>query len=247
MRILITNDDGIKAGGLKLLAEAALKTGQHEITIVAPAEECSAMSHRITIREKLKLKKTDYPLPGIEAWSLDGTPADCIKVALAVVMKDALPDVIFSGMNWGYNSGIDTVYSGTVGAAMEGILHGIPSYAFSNAAYISNDLAVERLPGLIEQLLEKETDLSGIWNVNIPGCPVSECRGVLWDRRPAPVQFYEDHYYGEESADGTVLTVKGIPNEELLDDDTDISALQRNYISIGRLKNMILGEDHDRR
>ena len=130
---------------------------------------------------------------------------------------------------------------------MEGIMHGIPSFAFSNAAYISNDLAVAKLPELINLLFEKEKDVSGIWNVNIPGCPVEKCRGILWDRKPARLQFYDDHYDAEQTAEGIELTVSGIPFEGMLDDDSDIAALQRDYISIGRVQNMITGVDYDRK
>ena len=247
MKILITNDDGIDAEGLLLLVQAVLKAGDHDVTIVAPAHQCSAMSQRITLREKLILKKTDYKVPGVKAYSLTGTPADCVKVALAHVIKGDWPDAVFSGMNFGYNSGFDIIYSGTVGAAMEGILHGIPSFAFSNAAYISNDLAVARLPELINILLEKEKDVSGIWNVNIPGCPVDKCRGILWDRKPAAMQFYADNYLAEENLEGTELTVEGVPFDGVLEDDSDIAALQKDYISIGRVQNMITGVDYDRK
>ena len=247
MKILITNDDGIDAEGLLLLAQAVLAAGEHDIRIVAPAEQCSAMSQRITLREKLLLRKVRYPLKGVKAWSLSGTPADCVKVALEKLYKEDKPDAVFSGMNFGYNSGFDIIYSGTVGAAMEGILHGIPSYAFSNAAYISNDLAIAKLPELINTLLKKEADLSGIWNVNIPGCPEEECKGILWDRRPAPFQFYRDNYDEEECDDGVLLSVSGIPYDGEVDISTDIGALQRDYISVGRVQNMILGVDYDRR
>ena len=241
MRILITNDDGINAPGLRILTEAAMKLGDNEIWVVAPAEECSAMSHRITLRTKIPVKEVSFPLKVAKAYSVGGTPADCVKVALAYLMKDAKPDVIFSGMNWGYNSGFDIIYSGTVGAAMEGILNGIPSFAFSNAAYISNDLAIAKLPEIIEELLKKEPDLTGIWNVNIPGCPVEECRGILWDRKPAAVQYYQDNYSTEPAEEGVLLTVKGIPIENGIPEGTDIEALENDYISIGRVTNMIKG------
>ena len=130
---------------------------------------------------------------------------------------------------------------------MEGIMHGIPSFAFSNAAYMSNDLAVEKLPELIDGLLKKEPDCSGIWNVNIPGCPVEECKGILWDRKPAPFQFFADHYDSEESAEGSLLTISGIPYKGEVDIATDVGALLKDYISIGRVQNMILGVDYDRR
>lgn len=247
MKILITNDDGIEAEGLLILAQAAQKTGDHDITIVAPARQCSAMSQRITLREKLLLKKADYPLNGVKAWSLEGTPADCVKVALSCIMKDDEPDVIFSGMNFGYNSGFDIIYSGTVGAAMEGIMNGIPSFAFSKAACASNDLAAEKLPELITELFKKEPDCSGIWNVNIPGCSVEECKGILWDRKPAAFQVFADHYEREESAEGILLGMSGILYQGEVDIATDVGALRKDYISVGRVQNMILGVDYDRR
>ena len=247
MRILITNDDGIKAEGIRLLTEAAKQQGEHEIWVVAPAEQCSAMSQRITLREKLLVKEESFPVAVAKAYSVSGTPADCVKVALAHLMKDSRPDVIFSGMNWGYNSGFDIIYSGTVGAAMEGVMNGIPSFAFSNEAYISNDLAVERLPEIIGLLLEKEADTSGIWNVNIPGCKPSECKGILWGRKPAAIQFYADHYDAEPVAEGELLSVHGIPvGNEGIPEGTDIAALLAGYISIGRVQNMVSGVDYER-
>ncbi|MBR5421640.1 MAG: 5'/3'-nucleotidase SurE [Lachnospiraceae bacterium] len=239
MRILITNDDGIKAEGLRLLTEAAASLKEHELWIVAPAEQCSAMSQRITLREELFLKEEDFPVPVHRAFSLSGTPADCVKVAFSHIMKDKAPDCVFSGMNFGYNSGFDIAYSGTVGAAMEGILQGVPSFAFSNEAYVSNELAIKMLPELMRELLKKPVDLSGIWNVNIPGCPPEECRGILWDRKPATIQFYADHYDARDMAEGQWLKCNGIPTEQRMEEGTDIAALQDKYVSIGRVKCMI--------
>jgi len=238
----MTNDDGINAEGLRLMAEAALTLKPEKLWIVAPDAQCSAMSQRMTLRQAMRLKEVGYPVAVTKAYSLGGTPADCIKVALSHIFTKERPDVIFSGMNWGYNSGFDIAYSGTVGAAMEGVMNGIPSYAFSNAAYLSNDLAIRYLPELMREVLKIPFDGKSIINVNIPGCPVEECRGILWDRTVMAQQYYTDHYEEETGEDGSVyLTANGTPAEGTdFPEGTDIAALQQNYISIGKVKSMVL-------
>ena len=242
MRILLTNDDGIDALGLRLMAEAAKTLDAEELWIVAPDSQCSAMSQRITLRQPMRLKEVEYPVAGIQAFSLGGTPADCVKVALSHIMTEHRPDVIFSGMNFGYNSGFDIAYSGTVGAALEALLNGIPSYAFSNEAYKSNDLAVHYMPQIMKEVLSLPFDGQSLINVNFPGCPVEECAGVLWDRTIAPVQYYIDHYdetvIGENERE---LVASGVaPEGNGFPEGTDIAALQDNYISIGRVYSMVL-------
>ena len=116
MRILVVNDDGIQAPGIRKLAELARQFG--EVTVAAPKHQCSGMSHRITVDAGLEIARVDFPVEGVEAYSIDGTPADCVKVAISNIMKEK-PDIVFSGINRGYNIGYDILYSGTVGAAME--------------------------------------------------------------------------------------------------------------------------------
>ena len=104
MRILVVNDDGIEAAGIVRLAAMAKELG--EVWVVAPDAQCSAMSQRITVRGELQLqKRDDFPVDGVEAYSLSGTPADCVKVAVEYLMKEVLPDIVFSGINKGYNVG----------------------------------------------------------------------------------------------------------------------------------------------
>ena len=130
MRILVVNDDGIEAAGIIRLAALAKELG--EVWVVAPDAQCSAMSQRITVRGELQLRKrADFPVEGVEAYSLSGTPADCVKVAVEYLMKDQLPDIVFSGINKGYNVGYEIAYSGTVGATWEAISKGIRAIAFS--------------------------------------------------------------------------------------------------------------------
>lgn len=242
LKILLTNDDGIDAEGLQILAEAALTLQPEKLWIVAPASQCSAMSQRITLRQSMLLKKEDYPVAVTEAYSLGGTPADCVKVALAHLYREERPDILLSGMNFGYNSGFDIAYSGTLGAALEGVMNGIPSYAFSNAAYLSNDLAVAYLPELLKKVTGLSFDGRSVINVNIPGCPAEECRGILWDRKITPLQYYRDSYSVQPEKDGAVsLSASGIPAEGTdFPEGTDIAALQQNYISVGRVYSMVL-------
>ena len=128
MKILISNDDSIHAPGIALLAKVAMEFG--EVTVMAPAQQCSAMSQRLTVFNDLKLEKVeDFPVPVHAAYKVDGTPADCVKVALHYVLEEK-PDYVFSGINDGYNVGYDISYSGTLGAAFEAVKNGVPAIAF---------------------------------------------------------------------------------------------------------------------
>ena len=125
MRILIVNDDGIRSPGLISLAKMAVQLG--EVWVVAPDNQCSAMSQRISVFGSIHVREVlDFPVEHVQAWSISGSPADCVKVALSYVMKEK-PDVVFSGINNGYNVGVDILYSGTVGAAVEALVNGIPA------------------------------------------------------------------------------------------------------------------------
>lgn len=124
---LIVNDDGIRAEGLRVLAAAAARFG--EVYVAAPARQCSAMSQRISIYEPLIIRRASFPPSAVCAWSVEGTPADCVKAALRELLP-VWPDYILSGVNYGYNTGYDIAYSGTIGAAMEGICSTLSAYLF---------------------------------------------------------------------------------------------------------------------
>lgn len=130
MRILITNDDGIHAEGLHCLKQALQRVA--EVTVVAPDRPRSACGHSITLHKPLRLSAVSLP-DGSPAWVSSGTPSDCVTLALLDVMKDQPPDLLFSGINHGPNLGWDLTYSGTVSAAMEGAILGVPSVAISVA------------------------------------------------------------------------------------------------------------------
>ena len=123
MKILIVNDDSITAPGIEKLAKAASCLG--EVWVVAPEEQCSALSQKLTLREQLTVRKVeDFPVDVAGAYAVGGTPVDCVKVALTYILKEK-PDYVFSGINDGYNVGYDISYSGTLGAAFEAVKNGI--------------------------------------------------------------------------------------------------------------------------
>jgi len=191
MRILVVNDDGIKAPGIKRLVQMAAGLG--EVWVVAPAAQCSAMSHRITVRGDLEVKPYDFPATGVTAYSVGGTPADCVKVALGCLMTEK-PDIVFSGINAGYNVGRDILYSGTIGAAMEALCWGVPAIAFSVAEEDECEVLNTYLEPVAKELISKTLPQNEIWNVNFPGCTLEEYKGILWDRIPDQNQYYRDNY-----------------------------------------------------
>lgn len=167
MRILVTNDDGIHAPGLRALVEALRDVG--EVTVVAPERERSAISHAITMTEPLRA----WPVGGFDApaWAVSGTPVDCVLLAVKELMPEP-PDVVAAGINRGANIGEDVWYSGTVSAAREGGLLGYPALAFSVTGFTGLDFraaaaCARRLVPLAAERLPADT----ILNVNVPNLP----------------------------------------------------------------------------
>lgn len=237
MRILVVNDDGIDAKGIHILANAAKAFG--EVWVVAPDAQCSAMSQRINVFGELVVREREIPVEGAKAYSVSGTPADCVKIALLHIMPQK-PDIVFSGINFGYNAGQDILYSGTVGAAVEALSNGIPAIAFSSEANSIYDVVEEYLLPIAKDLIGRSLPLDTLWNVNFPGCSLSECQGILEDRIPSNHQLYQDYYEKKEQlADGFVLTAGGILTTQA-DEGTDVRAVLDRYISIGTITNGIL-------
>lgn len=238
VRILLTNDDGIEAEGIARLARMAARFG--EVWVVAPEHQCSAMSQRITLREELVVRKRSFPVSVAKAYSVSGTPADCVKVALAYLMPER-PDYVFSGMNFGFNTGYDIAYSGTVAAAMEGLMNKIPSIAFSNEAVDCYEVSERYLFEITQQIIQKPHVPSEIWNVNFPGCRLDECRGILWDREIAHLQFFGDHFEERNGQNEITLSVRGIPKTKKdIPKGTDLAAVLDGFISVGKVKCSVL-------
>ena len=239
MKILITNDDSIHAPGIAMLAKAALEFG--EVTVVAPAQQCSAMSQRLTVFNDLKLEKVeDFPVPVHAAYKVDGTPADCVKVALHYVLEEK-PDYVFSGINDGYNVGYDISYSGTLGAAFEAVKNGVPAIAFSAAKNDWLGVAEAHLASIIRELLEAGQEPGEVWNVNFPARIPEDVVEILRDRTIAPVSMYQEEYVATEQEDGSVLLgvkVKLVSND-LLPEGSDAHAVRSGCISIGKVKDRV--------
>lgn len=174
--ILITNDDGVHAPGLKHLWKA-LSPHAH-VTVVAPAHEQSAVGLSTTIRNPLHIERVDWGNGCENVWSVSGTPADCVKLALNAVLKKR-PDMVVSGINRGGNLGCTVLYSGTVAAAIESTLQDIPAVAFSSGNYINPDyITAERyIPSIIEHVRKHPLPLGTLLNVNFPECPPESIKG----------------------------------------------------------------------
>jgi 5'-nucleotidase len=169
-RILVTNDDGIYSEGIRKLAEVCKRLA--DVIIVAPDREQSAASHALTLNRPLRMLKVEE-----NEWVVDGTPTDCVNLAVLKLMKDDRPDLIVSGINFGPNLGDDVTYSGTISAAFEGALLNIPSIAFSALVgeHFSFDRCAEFACELVRVALKEHRDPQIVLNVNFP---VGEFAGV---------------------------------------------------------------------
>lgn len=235
MRILITNDDGIDALGIKRLTEALLTLESADIYVVAPVEEKSGVGHGVTYRSALSPEERDfYGLP-VKAWAVNGNPADCVKAAYHLLFEDdQKPDIVFSGINVGANLGRDIYYSGTCSGAREAVILGIPGVALSYDNWEDQDNygdVVEMIRPLVQSFGEKamnnELPPEVFWNVNIPHLPLNDVKGIL----PASLSLnhYEDRYHQE--AEGYFLTriyPDGIP----LAEPQDYHLLKHGYIAV---------------
>jgi 5'-nucleotidase len=235
MRLLITNDDGINASGLRALVERALKHPDIEVTVVAPDRERSAAGHAISIHQPIDLREIPIDCARAKVFASSGTPADCVKLAIQGIMGER-PDFLISGINRGPNLGTDVFYSGTVSAALEGALLGVKSMAISLTAFENLDYTVAA-GFAIEQALCAASD--GSWpvlvNVNVPAIPRESIAGVAITR--LGVQVYKDAIKRREDPRGRHwywLSGVVVDNGEI--DDTDTCAIRRNLISITPLR-----------
>ena len=226
MKIWVVNDDGIDSDGIKVLARHALKFG--EVTVIAPVEQCSGMSQRLTIglfekgKAKRRIKKVSFPIEGVkEAYAVEGTPTDCLIVAAEYIKEK--PDIVFSGINQGENAGIDILYSGTIGAAMEALVQRMPAVAFSLKWEATGfELVEQEIDGIMEAVISKKLPRNQIWNVNFPANKPDTFKGILWDRVPS------QRRYGSCPQDPEDVK------------NSDRVALDEGYISIGTVTNMAL-------
>lgn len=235
-KILITNDDGIDAGGIVRLAEAAREYG--EVWVVAPAHQRSAVSHCITLREPIDIYPHDFAVSGVHAYSCSGTPADCVRVGGLSVMPQR-PDVVLSGINFGYNVATDIQYSATAGAAFEAAFQGYVAIALSEHLNGCHEVTDAYLKDILDEYIDVRLGYGQILNVNFPGCRLPEFKGILKDRKTSHDSFFHDRYKVLEKlpGGGVRYMVDGVHNE-LAEEDTDFKAVVDNYISIGIVNNV---------
>ncbi len=232
MNILLTNDDGLHAEGMKALM-ASLPKGVHAV-VAAPATQRSASSHSITLGQHLRVEED--VLNGITRYAVHGTPADCVKFALSGI-EGFYPDLIVSGINHGSNTGVSVFYSGTISAAREGFINRVPSVAISLCSSTSEDfeasmdIARKIMTGYVRGQFPKDVMLS----INVPALPFEKVRGIKVTKQAA--SHFIEEFIPEKAHDGKkVFTLAG--EIEIFDPDgtSDEEAVAEGYISITPLK-----------
>ena len=222
MKILITNDDGIDTLGIRLLAEWAKKLG--EVTVVAPKKEQSAKSHAIELINPIEIKKVPF-MDGVEAYSMDSTPADCVRYGVLGLKRKY--DLVLSGINRGVNVGVDVVYSGTLGATFEAARLGMPAIGFS--AFPDGQSAAAKYFDDVYEYIQKNNLFAEnpVYNVNIP----HEAKGIRMTYEGSP--YFSDDFIKVEGTenlyrqDGDI-----IPDICPEDIDRDTVAIHKGYITV---------------
>jgi len=232
MHILVSNDDGINSEGIYLLVKELKKIA--DVTVVAPEKQMSAVGHAITVQYPLRVNPF-YKNGEFFGYAVDGTPADAVKLAVKALLKDKKIDLLISGINHGTNTSINIIYSGTVSAATEGTILGIPSIAISLATYAPNPdftFAAKFTVKLAEFVFKNALPKGTLLNVNIPPVPENEIKGVLVTHQGSA--FWDDYFDLRRDPNGREyywLTGKFI-NYEVDDLSADHTAVQNNYISV---------------
>ena len=235
MKILISNDDGIAANGIRALTETLSK--EHEVYVVAPDRERSAAGHSLTLHTPLRVEELEETKTGAKrTWVTTGTPGDCVKIAInAILSPEEIPDLVISGINHGPNLGSDILYSGTVSCAMEGAMMGIPSIAVSLASMQSDYEDFIYPAQFVNALLHKLKDFQfppkSILNVNIPALDEDDIAGVAITELGK--KMFTDNYEKRVDPRGKVYYwMAGELISESTNAKTDIAAVRNNKISI---------------
>src|SRR5574344_441450 len=234
MKVLISNDDGIMANGIRALVEAL--SLENEVYVVAPDRERSAAGHSLTLHTPLRVEELD-PLAGSKrTWVTTGTPGDCVKIAInAILSPEEMPDIVISGINHGPNLGSDILYSGTVSCAMEGAMMGIPSMAVSLASMETEYDSFKFTAKFVNELLKKIEKFpfpeKSILNVNVPALEPDDIAGVAITELGG--KMFTNEYEKRMDPRGKVYYwMAGELVTEPEDAKTDIAAVRKNKISI---------------
>lgn len=238
MKILLTNDDGIYAPGLAALGAAL--NGLGEVHTIAPATEQSGVAHSITFLEPLICKKI-YDGDELRAIAVEGSPADCVKLGISVLLQEDV-DAVVSGINGGLNAGINVLYSGTVAAAIEGAFFRLNSFAVSLEYDSHADFATAALIAvpLIRQILLHQESSPQLYNINIPTAAVAQFRAggtPLVKIVPMGVERYGEHFIRRQDPKGRdYYWATNDPPPRRTDHETDLTALADGHVTITPLK-----------
>ncbi len=247
MHILVTNDDGLWAQGIQALVAAI--PAENTISVVAPASPQSAVGHSLTMHKPLRATRVEgYVRPGVDAWTVSGTPVDCMMLGLDELVKQKV-DIVFSGINHGENLGDDLPYSGTVSGAYEAFASGYPSIAFSTALSPIGGSGFDFSPitWFLQKMLHLIPELIGInqpltksfsnvlngslfLNVNAPNCPVSEVKGIRVV--PQGRRRYAHRVTASVDQFGAPIYWIGGEAPPIPQEDTDVTAVADGYISV---------------
>lgn len=230
--IFISNDDSVWAPGIKALVEVAKNYG--DVVVVAPNEPQSGQGHAVTIKNPIRLTKVDV-FEGVESWACSGTPADSVKLAKDIILKDRKVDLVLSGINHGSNTSINILYSGTMSAAMEGALEGRNSIGFSldDFSQDADFTASKHYAGIIiKKVLESQLTDTLLLNVNFPNLKLEDIKGIKTCRQ-AKGKWTEEY---SESIDPRGMPYywltgkfKNMDNDAT---DTDLWAIKNGYVSV---------------
>jgi 5'-nucleotidase len=232
MRILVTNDDGIHSPGLAV-AETIARALSDDVWVVAPENEQSGASHSLTLSTPLRLRRIEE-----RRFAVSGTPTDCVMMACLHILKDQPPDLVLSGVNWGSNMADDVTYSGTIAGAMEGCALNIPSIALSQGYDEGGRQAIDWSAGeahgaaTVRQLVNAGWPAGTLINVNFPGCPADQVKGV----RVVPQGKYDlQSTEIEERTDARQRAYYWIGlrrRKATPPDDSDVGAVYDNHIAV---------------
>lgn len=233
MRLLLVNDDGIHGEGIQTLARVLEE--DHDLIIVAPENQRSASSHAITLTQPIIVKKVKLPNIKSNAYSISGSPADCVRVALDKILEEPV-DMVISGVNMGVNLGMDVLYSGTVSAAIEANIYSIPSIAISaefRDEKCHYNIAAKYVKWFIDKVNHRFLNSKTVININTPCINEEEIKGVKVCKIGEGIY---DYYFVEENSDEEMsLSISGRRREELKK-DTDRYYLKEGYVTVTPLQ-----------
>ena len=233
MRLLLSNDDGFQAPGIEALYHAL--AGEHEVIVSAPAGECSATGHGLTLREPLRVKR--HQVGDCVFHGVTGLPADAVKYGLSVLCADRAPDLVIAGINQGANTGQNLFYSGTVAAAAEGALAGLPAIAVSLASFRQRDFsaAARVVARLVGEFQKHPIPAGCLVNVNIPEGEEQDFKGYR-SAKMGYARFHEVFYRREDPQGREYFWMDGAKSDHDSDPESDDHLVHQGWVTLTPLQ-----------